>query len=156
MKRAGEFSHVCTCALYSSASRDSLRSSDVALSQSGALSLVCAFVAICQKHSSPELTESVTEAVAAMSRFPALHQGLIMEGDALSLLAPLCLEDFGIQRQEASLGVRVFSTQFLLQCCSIVRCRNTCSAVFVLRFNRVFCDHCPAGDSAARVASFHY
>ncbi len=111
MKRAGELS---TCALYASASRDSLRSSDVALSQSGALSLVRAFVAICQKHSSPELTESVTEAVAAMSRFPALHQGLIMEGDALSLLAPLCLEDFGIQRQEASLGVRVFSTQFLL------------------------------------------
>lgn len=104
--------------MYANASRDSLRSSDVALSQSGALSLVRAFVAICQKHSSPELTESVAEAVAAMSRFPALHQGLIMEGDALSLLAPLCLEDFGIQRQEASLGMCGFSTQV---CCTFAQ-----------------------------------
>jgi hypothetical protein len=84
----------------------------VSLSQSGALPLVRALVAITQRNASQVLIEAVAAAVAAMARFPHLHQGLIMEGEALSFLAPLCVEDVGVQRQEASLGMNTFCDQF--------------------------------------------
>jgi hypothetical protein len=88
-----------------------LHSPQVAVSSAnaGALSLVRALGSLSQTISSPELSESVAEAIAAMARFPDLHQGLILEGAALSFLAPLCVEDVGIQRQEASLGILPFS-----------------------------------------------
>lgn len=87
-----------------------LHSSQVAVSlaQTGALSLVRALGSLSQTMSSLELSESVAEAIAAMSRFPDLHQRLILECAALSCLAPLCVEDVGMQRQEASLGIGFF------------------------------------------------
>jgi hypothetical protein len=75
------------------------------LARIGAFSLVRAFVAISKHNPSPDHIESIAAAVAAMSSFPDLHCGLVLESDALSFLAPLCVEDVGIQRQEASIGI---------------------------------------------------
>jgi hypothetical protein len=83
----------------------------VSLSESGAFPLVRALVAITQRNASQVFIEAVAAAVAAMARFPDLHLGLILEGEALSFLAPLCVEDVGVQRQEASLGINTFSDQ---------------------------------------------
>ncbi len=83
-----------------------LRSTQVAVSsaEAGAISLLRVLGSLSRTTSSLELSESVAEAIAAMARFPDLHQGLILQGEVLSCLAPLCVEDVGIQRQEASLG----------------------------------------------------
>jgi hypothetical protein len=83
-----------------------LISSEVALksADTGALSLIRALIAISQRHPSPDLIESVADALTAMSSFPDLHERLALECGALSFLAPLCVESVGIQRQEASLG----------------------------------------------------
>ena len=126
----------------------------VSLAQGGALSLVRAIGSLSQTFSSPELIESITEAVAAMSRFPDLQQGLIVEGGALSCLAPLCVEDVGTQRQEASLGVHSLSKvdgdiahfcstgtlALLCSCSGTIECSvNTALQVTLARARRRFC-----------------
>ena len=84
-----------------------LYSSEVALLSAGpgSLSLISALIATSQRFPSPELIQSVADALTAMSSFPDLHQRLVLEGGALSFLAPLCVEGVGIERQEASLGI---------------------------------------------------
>ncbi len=67
---------------------------------------LCEFtlIATSQCFPSPELIESVAGALTATSSFPDLHERLVLEGGALSFLAPLCVKGVGIERQEASLG----------------------------------------------------
>jgi hypothetical protein len=48
--------------------------------------------------------ENVNEAIAAMSHFPDMHQGLILKDQALFFVNPLRVQDVGIRRKEASLG----------------------------------------------------
>ena len=83
-------------------------SPDIATSvaQGGALSLIEALVADRQQqqHASPELIESIADAIAAISCYPDLRQVLIIECGVLSFLAPLCVDDVGVQQQEAALG----------------------------------------------------
>jgi hypothetical protein len=114
-----------------------LCSSEVALlsADTGSLSLISALIATSQRFPSPELIESVADALTAMSSFPDLHERLVLEGGALSFLAPLCVEGVGIERQEASLGTSASLACTLFSRHSIVCCRRASLVVLMLRFN---------------------
>jgi hypothetical protein len=114
-----------------------LCSSEVALlsADTGSLSLISALIATSQRFPSPELIESVADALTAMSSFPDLHERLVLEGGALSFLAPLCVEGVGIERQEASLGTSASLACALFSRHSIVCCRRASLVVLMLRFN---------------------